>query len=318
MVSETRRTQDAQAAAAEAERVLASRTPDALTEGVQRLKEAAELGSGQAVARLAHFLAAGVAEPPDWDRAADMLQRAAELGWTPARKELRLLARGEGDTPKAMRKRVDIHAWIAPRPTKTVSESPRIRTMPAFMTQQECAWMIGLAAPRLKPAEVYDNDTLGSMTAAARTNTAAALDVLVVDLVSVFLTARMANSIGLPSQWFEPPTLLHYDPGEQFLPHFDFLSPDIPGQAEELARGGQRIGTLLVYLNDEYGGGETDFPRIRYRFKGKTGDALVFANVAPSGAPDRLTEHAGTPPTRGEKWLLSQWIRDRNTVTGSA
>lgn len=178
--------------------------------------------------------------------------------------------------------------------------------------------MIGLAAPRLMPAEVYDNDGLGSMSVSARTNTAAALDVLAVDVVSVFLTARMANSIGLPSQWFEAPTLLHYEPGEQFLPHFDFLSPDIPGQAEELARGGQRIGTLLVYLNEDYDGGETDFPRIRYRFKGRTGDALVFANVAPTGVPDRLTEHAGTPPTPGEKWLLSQWIRDRNTVAGAA
>jgi len=78
-----------------------------------------------------------------------------------------------------------------------------------------------------------------------------------------------------------------------------------------LQRGGQRVATFLVYLNDGYEGGETSFPRLDYRFKGATGDALVFANVEPNGAPDPRTMHAGTPTTRGEKWLLSQWIRDR-------
>jgi hypothetical protein len=67
-------------------------------------------------------------------------------------------------------------------------------------------------------------------------------------------------------------------------------------------------------LNEGYAGGETDFPRIGYRFKGRTGDALVFGNVEPSGKPDPRTMHAGLPPTSGEKWLLSQWVRDRNTT----
>ena len=60
-----------------------------------------------------------------------------------------------------------------------------------------------------------------------------------------------------------------------------------------------------------YEGGETDFPRISFRFKGKRGDALLFSNTDPAGAPDYDTVHAGLPPTSGEKWLLSQWIRSR-------
>jgi hypothetical protein len=313
----SRETEAAREAAAEAERVLHSNAYDALERGALRLREAAELGSGRATARLAHFVAAGVCEKPDWDKAVDLLQRSAELGWTPARKELRLLARGEGDTPKAMRKRVDIRAWIAPRQTKLVSTSPRIHTISSFMTPQECAWFIELGAPKLQPATVYDNDNLGSQQVYARTNQAAALDVLHIDVVSVFLTARMANSIGLPSTWFEPPTLLHYAPGEEFLPHYDFLDAEIPGQAAEMQRAGQRIATFLVYLNHDYDGGETAFPRIAYQFKGNTGEALIFGNVLPSGAPDKRTMHAGRPPTRGEKWLLSQWVRDRNTAGDS-
>ncbi len=302
---------DANEAAAEAERILTSGQPDALERGGQRVKEAAELGSPQALTRLAHFMAAGVLEKADWDGAIDRLQSAAELDWTPALNELRVLGRGAGATPGELRTHVDIRAWIAPKPTHSVNDAPRIRTIEAFMSAEECAWMIARGQPKLARAPVYDNATRGSQVVSARSNTAAGFSLLDMDIVTVFLRTRMANTIGLPNEWFEPPAVLHYSPGEEFTPHFDFLNPSVPGQAAELRRGGQRIATFLTYLNDGYEGGETDFPRLGYRFKGRQGDAIVFANIDPSGAPDQRAMHAGLPPTSGEKWLLSQWIRDR-------
>jgi hypothetical protein len=50
---------------------------------------------------------------------------------------------------------------------------------------------------------------------------------------------------------------------------------------------------------------------LKWRYRGRKGDAIFFWNVDPSGAPDKRTYHAGLAPTRGEKWLLSQWIRER-------
>ena len=79
---------------------------------------------------------------------------------------------------------------------------------------------------------------------------------------------------------------------------------------QELRRG-QRIVTFLLYLNEGFAGGETDFPDAGLRFKGKTGDAIFWANVDALGQPEPLTRHAGLPPTSGEKWILSQWIRGR-------
>jgi hypothetical protein len=67
----------------------------------------------------------------------------------------------------------------------------------------------------------------------------------------------------------------------------------------------------LIYLNDDFDGGETNFPLINRRFKGRKGDALFFRNVNDAGAPDIRTLHAGLAPTRGEKWLFSQWARRR-------
>jgi prolyl 4-hydroxylase len=80
---------------------------------------------------------------------------------------------------------------------------------------------------------------------------------------------------------------------------------------DELAVLGQRIVTCLVYLNDGFEGGETEFPAIDWRYRGKPGDSLIFNNVTPQGLPDMASLHAGLPPTRGEKWVLSQWVRDR-------
>jgi predicted 2-oxoglutarate/Fe(II)-dependent dioxygenase YbiX len=111
---------------------------------------------------------------------------------------------------------------------------------------------------------------------------------------------------------FEPAQIMHYAPGEEFRPHYDFLTPDSPGMAAQIARYGQRIATFLLYLNEDFDGGETVFPLKDISYRGRAGDALFFANIDTANAPDPLTRHAGRPPTRGEKWILSQWIRDRS------
>lgn len=59
---------------------------------------------------------------------------------------------------------------------------------------------------------------------------------------------------------------------------------------------------------------QTHFPDIGLAYRGQTGDAIFFANVDVAGALDPQTRHGGLAPTLGEKWLLSQWIRDRTPV----
>jgi prolyl 4-hydroxylase len=85
----------------------------------------------------------------------------------------------------------------------------------------------------------------------------------------------------------------------------------MPDAMTQVSRFGPRVSTILIYLNDDYGGGETEFPTIGWRYKGRPGDLLFFWNVTEAGEPDLLTLHAGLTPTYGEKWLLSQWVRGR-------
>jgi hypothetical protein len=109
----------------------------------------------------------------------------------------------------------------------------------------------------------------------------------------------------------EATMMLHYSPGEEFLPHLDFLDTHLPGPAADVAERGQRVVTFLMSLNEDYEGGETAFPELGRAWKGQTGTGLFFWNVEPDGTPDPRTRHAGMPPLSGEKWLLSQWVRAR-------
>jgi len=165
------------------------------------------------------------------------------------------------------------------------------------------------ARDRLQPATVVTPS--GSQTIeAARTNRVVAFQWADMDVVIEVMRARISAATGLPLPLFEASQVLHYAPGQEFSPHHDYFDPHNPGHAEQLKRG-QRIATFLVYLNEGYAGGDTDFPRAELSFRGKAGDALFIINVDQSGRPDPLTLHAGTPPQSGEKWIFSQWIRDR-------
>jgi len=108
--------------------------------------------------------------------------------------------------------------------------------------------------------------------------------------------------------------VLHYKPGERYYAHCDGFLPDLPEQAAEIDLKGQRIRTILVYLNDDYEDGETYFLFPDKKIKLKTGDALIFENITEEGDPDEHSVHEGLPVKIGQKWLASKWIRDKSQV----
>ncbi len=116
----------------------------------------------------------------------------------------------------------------------------------------------------------------------------------------------------------EGPTILHYAVGEQITNHVDFLNPGIADYERLIHERGERIITFLLYLNDDYDGGETDFPRIGVRHRGRRRGGLFFTNALPNGKPDVRMVHAGLPPTRGEKWIVSQFFRSRVALNARA
>lgn len=281
-------------------------------EGIEHLRAAASRGSGEALARLALLAAWGVLGSKDLPDAFDKLCQAAELGHAPARQELQFLACGAGSDWQALRRSIDVGAWIASPPARALSESPRIRAIEGFASPDECDWIVERGRHGLRRALVYRRDAPGHAEAESRTNSETDFTVRNSDLVLFLVRERIAAAVGRDSRFFEITKLLHYEPGQRFSLHADFQDPATPALAREIALHGQRILTFLVWLNDDYEGGETEFPSAGLRCKGRKGDALFFFNVDGSGAPDYRSVHAGLPPTRGRKWLLSQWIRSQS------
>jgi len=280
-------------------------------EAVACLKEAANRGNGEATALLSVFAAWGVLRSHDLGDALDLLQRAAELGWTASQRELQFIAGAQNTNWAELRRQADLARWTRSPPVKVLRERPSIRVCERFASVAECDWLIALARHQLQRAMVYRRDAAGFVQSANRTNTEASYFIGNSDVVLKLVEARVAAAVGIESRFFEVAKLLHYEPGQQFHAHCDFQEPSTPALRQEIERHGQRVATVLVYLNDDYAGGETDFPRIGLRYRGARGDALIFSNVRADGSPDYDTLHAGLPPASGVKWVLSQWIRSR-------
>ena len=260
----------------------------------------------------------------DWVAALNDAQRAAELGHRLAQAELAALSGnwalarglGTGETPdpslwERLRRSVDLARWLTPPRPQILSKSPRIATVEQMAEPELCDWLIERARSKIAPAGIYDDESGAQRVHPVRTNSACYFPWNESDLVLLALRARMARVAELPVFALEPTAVLHYTPGQEFLPHFDFLDVSKPGPAKDVAGRGQRVLTFLISLNNEYEGGQTEFPALGKRWRGRKGNALFFWNVEPDGAIDRRTLHAGLPPTSGEKWLLSQWMRGK-------
>jgi len=287
--------------------------------GISLVEAASAEGHSPATELCSVFEAMGIARPVDWDRALDRLQLAAEQGAAGARRQLLLFADNEApaDVPQSadqgywaqVRSRISFERLIGSPERRSLCDAPRIRAIEGFATAPECDWLMERARDRLVRATIIDV-TGDHRIDPGRSNTGKEFLVHDMDLVLEMMRCRISAATRIPVPVFEPTQILHYEVGEEFQPHHDFLDPANPNHREQL-RAGQRIATFLLYLNDAFEGGETDFPAARVRYRGRTGDAVFFANVGLDGKPDPRTLHAGRPPTSGEKWILSQWIRDR-------
>jgi prolyl 4-hydroxylase len=188
--------------------------------------------------------------------------------------------------------------------------SPRIVLLGNVLSDEECEALVEHCASRLAPSQViadaqgnlqrHENRTSrDAMLGRGETATVARVE------------ARLAALARWPVECSEGLQVVRYDPGEEYRPHCDWIDPGVEGLREHLDRGGQRLGTFLLYLNDVASGGETAFPTIGLRIKPRRGAAVFFQNTDAHYAPDRSSLHAGCPVIQGVKWVANKWLRQR-------
>lgn len=274
-------------------------------EGLRRLVQAARLGQVRAVAQLGLLIGAG------HSAGAWLLGRAAEAGSTVARSALdhgAAVARAEPDW-NSLAETIDLEWVDRPFERRIERDQPHIESLAAFLPHWVCDYVIGMAAPMLARGKVVDEQG-GERVRGERSNAVMTFGLADSDFLLEMVNLRTARAVDMPPENAEGLGVLHYRPGESYAPHSDFI-PDTPANAAQLAARGQRLKTLLVYLNEGFEGGETSFPTLGVGFKPPAGCALIFHNVGSDGRADPLTLHAGTPPTRGEKWVVSKWFRSK-------
>jgi prolyl 4-hydroxylase len=282
------------------------------------IRDRALAGEPGSLAYSAVLAALGAGEPQSWREAMSRLGRAAALGSTAAQGQLQALTGtnevGQGRWTE-LAGAVDLAAWLAPCELTPLAPGAPAAEAPGFLSPTVCAWIISRVRGGLARAQVYDAADGSTIERPERSNSAFVYWMAQLDVVILLVRAKIAAAAGAAVGALEPCQILHYAPGQEFSPHYDFIDDATPGHAAELARGGQRVATFLVYLNEGYEGGMTSFPLLGFGYKGETGSGLMFTNLDPAGQPDRRMLHAGQPPTAGEKWVLSQWIRDREGQT---
>ncbi len=303
--------------------LVGDRAPYLPREGAGMVLEAAGKGVPEAIAQVAVFQCTGIYQPKSWRHCIDTLTLAARRGWQPAREQLLLLqgctlqeaaaacATADDAYWQQLGKGLDLQPWLSAAAGDELNAAPLVRRFRDFIPLPVCQLLIRQSAQRLQPALVYDPVNKRNIRYRTRTNSIAQFNLVENDVLHFLLQEKMSAACGIPMIQMEATAILNYKPGEEISNHFDFVDPDLPNYAEEIAGNGQRVITFLIYLNDDYSGGETAFPKLGIEHKGSAGEGLYFVNALPDGAPDLRTLHAGKPPLSGEKWIVSQFIRNR-------
>jgi prolyl 4-hydroxylase len=184
---------------------------------------------------------------------------------------------------------------------------PKVVLFGDFLSKNECDRLVDVARPRMQRSLTTDLKTGDNKLDVVRTSRGMFFNRGESPLISA-IEARIARLLAWPVEKGEHLQVLHYRPGDRYEPHYDYFDPAGDAAPTLLARGGQRVATLLMYLREPEAGGETIFPDTGLRFSPKRGCALFFSYDRPH--PSTRTLHGGAPVIAGEKWVATKWLRE--------
>ncbi|MFT3790647.1 MAG: 2OG-Fe(II) oxygenase [Rudaea sp.] len=187
-------------------------------------------------------------------------------------------------------------------------KSPRVVVFGNLLGADECAALIEAAKPRMARSETVNRQTGEYQIDVARTSRGMFFQRGESEL-HLRIENRIAKLLNWPAENGEGLQVLHYQPGAEYEPHYDYFDPADPGTPALTRRGGQRVASLIIYLNTPSNGGATTFPDVGLSVLPQCGNAVFFSYPQPQ--PSTKTLHAGAPVVAGEKWIATKWLRQR-------
>ncbi len=188
---------------------------------------------------------------------------------------------------------------------KVPVEAAELWTRSEFLSDADCARLIAMIDAAAEPSGILSH----GHTETWRTSSSANFDRD--DPFVAEIEQRISDFVGLPVEWSETIQGQRYHAGQEFRQHLDAFWTLADYWPDEARRGGQRVATAMIYLNDVAAGGETEFPQLRASVPPQQGVILAWNNVTPDGTPNQATLHAGLPVTDGVKYIITQWYRTR-------
>lgn len=187
-------------------------------------------------------------------------------------------------------------------------EKPMIAFLDNVLDVDECDELVRRATDRLQRSTIVD-PTSGAYEVIPDRSSDGTFFPLNADPFIARLDRRIAALMNWPMENGEGLQILRYRTGGQYTPHFDYFPPSDPGSKKHMASGGQRISSLIIYLNDVEDGGSTVFPELNLKVGPKKGAAVYFEYCNSRSQVDPLTLHGGMPVLKGEKWIATKWMR---------
>lgn len=187
---------------------------------------------------------------------------------------------------------------------------PQIIAFDDVLSGDECADLIERSRRHLKRSTTVNPDNGSEDVIETRTSEGCWFP-RCEDALIERIDQRIAALMNWPVDHGEGLQILHYAAGGEYQPHFDYFPPDQEGSVVHTSRGGQRVATLIVYLNDVERGGATIFPEAEVAVTARRGGAVYFRYMNARGQLDPMTLHGGAPVTSGEKWIMTKWMREK-------
>ena len=211
--------------------------------------------------------------------------------------------------PDPRRSRTDNLFRVIDRDVRILSEhhAPHVLFVGNLLSATECDQLIALSRQNMRASTVIDMDSGGEKFSGDRSSSGAALIRLGSPLIAR-IERRLAEFTQWPIERGEALQILRYGPGQEYKPHYDYVDPAQPGAQPFLARGGQRVASIVMYLNTPQAGGGTAFPDLGLEFAAIKGHAVFFSYDC--AHPTSRTLHAGSPVLKGEKWVATKWLRE--------
>lgn len=175
---------------------------------------------------------------------------------------------------------------------------------PGFLSLAECAGLMALIDARRRPSTIADDN------GEAGYRTSETCDLFAGQPLVDAVNRRLDAIAPVPGSHGETLQGQRYAVGQEFRAHTDWFEPHGVDYARYCAESGQRVATLMVYLNVPEAGGDTRFFTLDRSIRPTAGLLVAWRNVDGRGLPDPASLHAGEPVRAGVKYIITKWYRE--------